>query len=78
MLADGAIGCSMSNLPTMTPEELRAVRAEMGDTQAEAAARYGVAVNTYKRWELGIRAVPGPVVILSRVILDTHRRLKRA
>jgi transcriptional regulator with XRE-family HTH domain len=37
----------------MTPEELRAIRAEMGDTQAEAAPRYGVEISTYKRWEQG-------------------------
>jgi DNA-binding transcriptional regulator YiaG len=61
-------------LPTMTPEELRAIRAEMGGTQPEAAARYGVAPLTYKRWELGTREIPGPAVILSKLLLELHRR----
>jgi DNA-binding transcriptional regulator YiaG len=63
----------MSKLPTMTPEELRAIRVEMGDTQAEAANRYGVAPLTYKRWELGTRAIPGTAVKLSRYLLRDHR-----
>jgi DNA-binding transcriptional regulator YiaG len=63
----------MSKLPTMTPEELRAIRAEMGDTQVEAAARYGVATATYKRWEQGVNEIPGPVVILGGLLLQIHR-----
>lgn len=63
----------MSKLPTMTPEELRAIRAEMEDTQAEAATRYGVVISTYKRWEQGVREIPGPAVVLGRLLLKMHR-----
>lgn len=63
----------MSKLPTMTSDELRAIRAEMGDTQAEAAARYGVVTSTYKRWEQDVRVIPGPAVVLGRLLLDLHR-----
>ena len=63
----------MNKLPTMTSEELRAIRAEMGDTQPVAAARYGVNLTTYKRWETDARKIPGPVVILSKMLLDKHR-----
>jgi DNA-binding transcriptional regulator YiaG len=69
-----AIAHPMSKLPNMTPEELRAIRTEMGGTQAEAAVRYGVSTVTYKRWELGITDIPGPVVLLSRFLLDAHRK----
>ena len=58
----------------MTPEELRAVRAEMGDTQERAAQRYGVTITTYKRWELNMRKIPGIAVILSQLLLRDHRR----
>ena len=58
----------------MTPEELRAIRAEMGDTQAEAAARFGVNLRSYCRWEQGERQVPGPAVVLARLFLKLHRR----
>jgi DNA-binding XRE family transcriptional regulator len=61
-------------LPTMTPNELRAVRNELGGTQTEAAARYGVAPLTYKRWELGTREIPGTAVMHSRVLLQMKRR----
>jgi DNA-binding transcriptional regulator YiaG len=64
----------MSKLPTMPPEELRAIRTEMGDTQAQAAERYGVDLRSYKRWELGERSIPGPVVVLSGLLLKEFRR----
>jgi DNA-binding transcriptional regulator YiaG len=68
---------SMSKLPTMTSDELRAIRAEMGDTQAEAALRYGVATSTYKRWEQDVREIPGPAVVLGRLLLELHRSPSR-
>ena len=71
---DGANAPDMSKLPTMMPEELRAIRTEMGDTQAQAAARYGVDLRSYKRWELGERAIPGPAVVLSTFLLNQFRR----
>lgn len=74
MLADAAIARSMSKLPTMTAEELRAMRTEMGGTQAEAAVRFGVSTVTYKRWEQGVTDIPGPAVLLSRFLLEAHRR----
>jgi hypothetical protein len=37
-----AIARSMSNLPAMTPDQLRDIRAELGHTQAEAAVRFVV------------------------------------
>ena len=44
-------------------EQLRALRVERGITQPEAAARIGVQLSTYARWEQG-RAVPrAPLII---------------
>jgi DNA-binding transcriptional regulator YiaG len=66
----------MEKLPTMTPEELRAIREELGLKQYEAPKLFGVALLTYKRWELGDRKIPGPAVILARKYRDDHRKLQ--
>lgn len=39
-------------------EELRELRARIGDTQEGMAARYGVFVRTYQRWEAGAGVRP--------------------
>ena len=67
---------AMTKLPTMTPEELRAIRAELGLKQYEAPPLFGVALNTYKRWEQGVHEIPGPVAILARIYLDKQRNRK--
>jgi DNA-binding transcriptional regulator YiaG len=67
----------MEKLPTMTPEELRSIREELGLKQYEAPKLFGVALNTYKRWERGERSIPGPVVILAKKYLDEHRNISR-
>ncbi len=72
--ANGHQSSTMSDLPTMTPAELRAFREELGITQADAAKLLGVATHTYKRWEMGIRSIPGPAVILTGIRLEQHRR----
>ena len=61
----------------MTPEELRAARKEMGLTQEEAARKYGAGLRSYKNWELGERAIPGPVVVLTKYLLNEFRNLKK-
>lgn len=66
----------MTQLPTMTPEELRAIREELGLKQNEAPPLFGVALTTYKRWELGTRSIPGTAVILAQLYLKEHRKLK--
>ena len=65
----------MEQLPTMTPAELRAIREELGLKQYEAPELFGVALLTYKRWELGNQKIPGPAIILARRYLDDHRKL---
>ena len=67
----------MEKLPTMTPEELRAIREELGLKQYEAPKLFGVALLTYKRWELGTSKIPGPAVILARKYRDDRRNLQK-
>ena len=59
----------------MSPEELRAAREEMGLTQSEAAEKYELSLRGYKHYELGQRAIPGPVKVLTKILLDQHRKI---
>jgi DNA-binding transcriptional regulator YiaG len=61
----------------MTHLELRAIREELGLQQNEAPQLFGVALNTYKRWERGERSIPGPAVILANKYLDEHRKISK-
>ena len=38
----------------MTPDQLKALRARLGLTQAELAEQIGVERNTVNRWEMGL------------------------
>jgi DNA-binding transcriptional regulator YiaG len=69
-----AIAHLMSKLPTMTPDELRAIRAELEVSQREMADKLGVDLRTYQRWEGGERSIPGPAVYLSRIRLEESRK----
>jgi DNA-binding transcriptional regulator YiaG len=68
----------MSELQTMTGEELRAIRQAIGDArgravyQAEMAAWMNVTLRGYQRWENGERRVTGPAVPLARTLLAAH------
>ena len=44
----------------MTPEELRAYRAEHGLTRGQVAALLGVSLGTVRNWEQGVRNMTAP------------------
>ena len=48
----------------MTPNEIRAVRAWLGESQDEFGQRLGVSRIAVARWETGARNPSGPVVKL--------------
>lgn len=49
----------------MTPDDFRAIRADLGLSQRELAFELGVTnMRTVRRWEAGDIAVPGPVQIV--------------
>ncbi len=50
--------------PRMTPAEIKDLRARLGLTQKQLAAKLGVAWRTVQQWESGRRKAPGPAVIL--------------
>jgi len=54
----------------MTADEVRAVRARLGLTQRELAARLGCDRVTVARWETQRRALTGPAARLLRLLAE--------
>ena len=68
-----------SGAPTVTPAELKSARHALG-LSAEGLARVvGVeSGRTVRRWEAGERDIPGPVIVVMRLLeqsADVRRRL---
>jgi transcriptional regulator with XRE-family HTH domain len=63
-----------TNFPTMTPEELRSARQELGLTQREIAEKYEISLKGYKKYEEGERPIPGPVKLLTKYVLQEFRK----
>lgn len=66
--------------PWLTPHELKAARQRLG----LSASRFAMVVNveserTVRRWEAGERDIPGPVIVLTHLLLESPeaRRLLR-
>lgn len=55
----------------MTPEEIKAIRAQLGWTQKSLADAVGVSVRTVKFWEAGERNPSGSALILLRNLSDS-------
>lgn len=54
----------------MTPKQFQDTRERLGLSQAELALIFGVASDrTVRRWEAGERDIPGPVIVLMKLIL---------
>lgn len=51
-----------------TPLDIKAVRAQVGMTQAEFAATFGISLGTLRHWERGDRKPQGPALILLNVL----------
>lgn len=58
----------------MTPaEQIRAIRAQTGLSQAAFAARYKIPQRTYEAWEMGERKPPAYLIfLLSEVVRLTN------
>lgn len=52
---------------TFKPTDVKAVRAKLGQSQAEFALMIGVSVATLRNWEQGRRTPDGPALALLRV-----------
>ena len=58
----------MSTIPTMSADELKQIRATFNYTQREMSQLLGVALQTYKQWEYERRHIPGPAVLLVKLL----------
>jgi putative transcriptional regulator len=54
--------------PPLSPEQVRALRAKLGLTQAQFARRFGFTLDTVQQYEQGRRRPSGPASTLLRVI----------
>lgn len=63
---------------TFKPADVRAVRAKLGQSQAEFALLIGVSVATLRNWEQGRRTPEGPALALLRVAARNPRAVIEA
>ena len=56
-----------ARVTTFKPADVKAVRAELGQSQQEFALMIGVSVATLRNWEQGRRTPDGPALALLRV-----------
>lgn len=65
---------------TYTPPEIdvQALRARIGLTQEQFAAKFGISLGTLRHWERGDRKPHGPALVLLRVIERNARAVLRA
>lgn len=54
----------------MTGPELRAIRRQLGLSQAEFARLFETDARTIRRWELEERSIPGPARVLALIVQD--------
>jgi putative transcriptional regulator len=55
------------------PINVKAIRKQVGMTQTEFAASFGISLSTLRHWERGDRTPRGPAVVLLRVVAKAPR-----
>ena len=63
---------------TFKPANIKAVRAELGQSQEEFALMIGVSVATLRNWEQGRRVPDGPALALLRVAARNPKAVAEA
>ena len=63
---------------TFKPADVKAVRAELGQSQEEFALMIGVSVATLRNWEQGRRTPDGPALALLRVAARNPKAVAEA
>jgi len=65
---DADLGEAVTVYPPPTAEQVRALRAKLGLSQAQFALRFGFTIDTVQQYEQGRRTPSGPASTLLRVI----------
>ncbi|MFO1433360.1 MAG: helix-turn-helix domain-containing protein [Candidatus Competibacteraceae bacterium] len=58
--------------------DVKAVRKQVGMTQEQFAASFGISLGTLRHWERGDRIPRGPALVLLRVVAKEPRAVLRA
>jgi len=58
----------------MTPDELKAIRARLGLTQAQLAEQLGVERNTVNRWEMGLLPIQKITELAVKYLVSKKRK----
>jgi putative transcriptional regulator len=66
--SDEDLASAVTVYPPPTPEQVRALRAKLGLSQAQFALRFGFTIDTVQQYEQGRRRPSGPASTLLRVI----------
>ena len=61
-----------------TPLDVKAIRSEIGMTQAEFASAFGISLGTLRHWERGDRKPHGPALVLLNVVAKEPEAVLRA
>jgi putative transcriptional regulator len=64
--------------PPPSPEQVRALRAKLGLSQAQFARRFGFTLDTVRQYEQGRQRPSGPAATLLRVIEADPKAVERA
>jgi putative transcriptional regulator len=67
-----------SRVATFKPADVKAVRAELGQSQQDFALMIGVSVATLRNWEQGRRTPDGPALALLRVAARNPKAVAEA
>lgn len=67
-----------SRTTTFRPADVKALRADLGQSQVEFALMIGVSVATLRNWEQGRRTPDGPALALLRVTAQNPEAVVKA
>jgi len=76
--SDAELAVAEPVYPPPSPEQVRALRARLGLTQAQFARRFGFTLDTVQQYEQGRRRPSGPASTLLRVIEADPEAVVRA
>ncbi len=76
--AEGRADADVYRVTVPAEVDVKAIRAKLGMTQDEFAARFGFSVNTLRHWEQGRRAPEGAARAYLRVIERDPQAVQRA
>jgi len=74
--ASGAV--SRARVHHFAPLDVKAIRAQVGMSQSEFAASFGISLGTLRHWERGDRRPHGPARVLLTVLAKEPRAVLKA